>query len=530
MEYVAGKMRHCPSPIYAEPGKMPSSIIEELAARFSKYQSDSRRVAQHRRWQILNNQHEELIKERVNETQKTEVADLIGEHVSTVHNPAEDQVKDLCVVWRKGIVRRISGVEDSSKSSSAFHRLVQETKLDAIAPTLNRIGWFVGPVTVLPQLRRGKLRFEVIQPHTSEVILDPYDPLGDPVAVAFSVAGNYEADFCVVDGHSRRYFKIEHQGPVEITRLREVHNETGEPFFPGSVCRFEVPLEANDWHCAWRHRRLVDGAVDVGRIAAHRDYVRRVQSRMLLIVAGDLTKLAKGQNLSDPEKPLLMHIGNNNGADVSASFNIETLPFSQDPSHFQADVRDKVEAMARSTGVQYSIEMSGDGGALAVFDFGALTEFRSEQIAHAREFEKALWSRSCEYARRMRHPLAGELPTAEEVEQGLRIEFGRLSRKSSDPREERDAMDWRLSKGAMSFLDVIREDYPNLDDDGLREILETNIEENTTFWNAVASRNATLNPQTMAVQDASQAYGAMGTPARDAGKPKPNDSNERPEQ
>lgn len=513
-------MRRISPPLFASPGEVDGAIINELDRRARRIQSDPRKKAQHRRWLISRNQHEPLIRESIGELQKhPDIARLIQEHISTCNNPAQDVIRDICTVYKKAVIRRLSGV--SEPTLSAFRRIVKESKIDALGPRINRDAYFIGPVAVTPRLHRSRLRLEVIQPQSLEVVHDELDPLGHPVAIAFALSDAADAgtgaDLCVIDGTSRRYFR-RHEASQELTeipRLREDHNLG---YCPVAILRFDVPEDVGDWHDAFRHKRLEDGAIDVGRISAHRDYVRRVQNRIILAIAGDLSSLAQRQTISDPELPLVFPLGKEQ--DANTSIDISALAFSQDPEHFQKDIRDKVEAMARSTGVPHIVNSSDHAWGVQ-WDWSALTELRQEQIAFCREFEYDLWVTCADYARVMRHPVHTDLPTQDEILSGLMLEFGRLSRRSADPKEEREWNDWALSKGVKSFLDVLRDEFPNLDNEQLRDILNANIDENTSFWDALAKRNATLDPLKMGVQSAPQAYGAMGTPAREA-----NDNSE----
>jgi hypothetical protein len=523
LPYVGGKLRCAHAQLYAEPGMLSDELILELAARARQHSSDARRNAQHRRWQILHNQHEPLIQERVFEVQKSEVAEYISEHKSTTLNPAEDIVRAVCAVYKRGVVRRIDGL--AKENAAAFLRLTHQSQIDAIGPELNRIAYFVAPVIVLPVLRRGKLRLEIPLPQCTEIVLDPHDPLGKPTAIAFTLGDMSDqgtgADFCTVDAVARRYWKIlgdndDDHDVVEIVDLREEHRLG---YFPGAVLRFEVPLDGGDWANAYRHKRLEHGAIDVGRISAHGDYIRRVQNHYLLVVAGDLDALAKGQNPAIPEKPIAAHVSPAVG-EPSRTIHVQTLPFDVDPGRFHSEIRFKIEGMAESTGVPCTVTSSGDASFRTEFDTEALTELREQQIAFAREFEHELWVCACDYAHAMRHPEYEKLPTRADVEASLNVEFPELSRKSSDPAEERAQWDWDLSKGIVSFVDIMRKRNPTMDPETAHKRIESNIESNGVVYAMVAAHNAVLDPNKMAIQNAAQINGSLGTPAREANKAK----------
>lgn len=499
-------------PIYAEPGELQPDIVAELARRSRVHVNDPRRVAQHRRHLILQNRHKALIAGRVNEVTKTEIRDEIASHISTALNPAEDIITSVCQVWKRGATRLVDEV--SEESNKAFQRLTFETGIDALAPTWNRLAYFVGPLVVLPVMRRGKLRLEAIPPHVADVVLDPYDPLGQPVAVAYQLRDCADfgtgADLCVVDAYSRRYFDLRQGMAVEIEHLREDH---GLGRFPGTALRFDVPMEADDWYGAHRHQRLEDGSLDVGRIYATLGFVRRTQNKYLLVAVGQLEALASGQNLGDPERPITGNLPADRSARDDLSFS--SLPFDTDPANFQKEIRFTIEAMAESTGVPVTVTSGGDSKHDIEYDYGALTELRNAQIWHARNFELELWSKAVAYAKKAHHPLWSDLPTSEEVDNGFQVEFTRLARKFADPQQERDHMDWLLSKGAARILDVIRDSFPTMSDEQLRLMLHRNLEENGEFYDEVAKRNAVMNPTTNTILDAAQANGAMGPAVRD---------------
>jgi hypothetical protein len=495
--------------LYAEEGLLPGSVLAELGRVHSRLATHSRRRRQAKRLRILKSQHASDIAVKVADVTRTRIREEIVKHVSTVVNPAADVVDAVCAVWKNGAVRRL--LDASETESSAFAKLVLETGFDAAAPELNQVAYFVGPVMVLPMVRKGRMRLEYYYPQTTSVVLDTDDPMGPPVAFAYEVANGTEADLAVVDGVAHRFFSNRQGRLVELTTLSYEH---GIGFCPGVPMRFEPVISPEDWWVEDRHQRLEDGAIDVGRTYAALGLVRRNQNKKLMTAIGDLSGLAKGQSVGDPEVPVTAHVPSNISSQPVV---IDVKDFDTDPRNFHVDIRFALEAMASSTGVATVVD-AGNRPVLQ-FDHEALTELRNKQIAHARIFESALW-RSCiataKAPGRTGRPAWSDPAKLPKPDVQIDLQYRHLSRRYADPEQASKHQDWMMGKGAMSPLDLLAEQHPTLTEQQLREMQARNIEDLGHLWEEVAKRNATINPDTGSAETLAQQNGRLGTPAREA--------------
>lgn len=465
---------------------------------------DIRKQRARDRWMIYTEDHKPLIYARLRATLNDEAyRDEVIKHVDLSDNPALDAIRNTCVVWSQGARRTIA---DASKSeSSAFNELVTESLIDVHAPHWNRIAEFVGPIIVVPAIRKKMLRWDVLLPTYYDVIPDPDDVHGTPLAVAWPIRGakpnSSDPSVGILDSVGWSFWTVQHG---KVTQYGPTI-EHGLGRFPGVPLRFDAPYDADYYGQTTRHQRFVDASVAVGAIKSSLNLTRKAQNGKLLTVIGFLGDAAKQQPM-DPETGIELNVDLAPGKTAPS---VQTLDFDTSPANSIAHANDHRRAAA----AVYGGALSDDGRMM--FDSHALTEVRREQIPRARVFERDLWINAVELCRHMGHPLAPNLPQPDLVGFGFTVDFGKLARSFAEPKQEAEHKDWLLSKGAIDQLDILCDQgNENLDDEQLKARLVANLENQAWFNDAVTTRN--LNMTGGNVTTAAQAFGATGPAIRDA--------------
>lgn len=493
--------------------------------------NDERKRRAWDRWLIYTEQHAPLILSRIEGTQNDDgVRNELRKFVDLTVNPGLDVTRQTSVCWRQGARRSIEGA--TKDQLKAFHELVLESRIDAIAPSWNRIAALVGTILVVPAVRRGLLRWDTLLPTFTEVQPDPEDRFGAPLAAAWTIRDECErpedAVAVFLDAQAWRTYKLRdaHKPaasamvmatPAADPELREARPpiEHGLGYFPGVPLRFTEVFDGDWYGSPYLNQRLVDATVVIGVLNAALGLTRKAQNKKLLTLIGDLGGFPDGQSL-DPEIPFVADVPAGSGPAPT----IQALDFDTDPDKFIKHASWIYRNIASAYGGQVESDETGAGTRL-VFSPETLTEIRNEQIPHAREFERSLWATAVDMARQFRHPLAERLPSREQVLAGFRIDFGKLSRRFSDPTAETAWTDWLLSKGVTDQIEILRsQGNTTLDDEQLRDLIEKRLEVQAWFNDAVTKRN--LNMQGGDVTTAAQAFGAMGPAIRDGAAPPQN--------
>lgn len=502
-----------------QPAEYRAHLVEQCAFTLK---SDIRKLNAWKRWQIYTEQHAPLVLECIISTQNDpNVRKELEKFVDLTVNPGLDITRQTAVCWRQGARRSIEGA--SEEQLAAFHELVLESKIDTHAPAWNRVAEFVGPVIVAPAVRKGILRWDTLLGTYTDVQTDPDDRHGTPLAAAWTVRAESErpadATVCVLDDKAWTTYTATlgpvlddgTRGPPEIREVApKVTHDLG--YFPGVPLRFDSIIDGDWWGSPFLNQRLVDATVRLGTLNAILAYTRKSQNKKLLKIVGDLGGFPDGQVL-EPEVPLVADIPANGQGTAPA---IEALDFDTDPGKFIRHAEWIYRNIASAYGGQIESDASGSTSRI-VFSTEALTEIRNEQIPHARMFERDLWANAVDMCRKFGHRLASSLPTREQVLAGFRIDFGKLSRKFSEPKAEQDWTDHLLSKGATDQLEIVRaQGNATLDDSQLKDLIARHLENQSWFNNILATRNLSLIDGK--VRGTAEANGATGPAIRD-GKP-----------
>lgn len=485
--------------------RVSAKLRTEIAQRFGAgYAAPGRsRIAQ--RYDILRDHLKPHVKERLMTQYESEVVRRGTEtQITSALNPGSDIVERVCQVYRHGVRRSVVGV--SKKKQKAMARLYREAHANAIGRDWNRYGYFLGPTPVIPRVRSRRMSFDTILPHRMEPVLDEQNPSGPPLAIAYRTTGS---QIVIQDAYGSTTYDLR---GATLTPVGDAYKSTAhsEDALPYSVLRFETPLDPSDWMCSYKHQRIVDGTLDVAVIAAVMGFVRKTQNKKLLTLSGYLDGLIKGQNLGDPEKPVVLPTA----AGQTNTITLSALDFNQDPASFLAHIRFWYGALADSTGVPAVIHTESAAIDLE-FAFDGLNELREDQISYVEEFECDLAVAMVIAANDGNHPAATDLPTVEEVREGFRVQFGEMSRKMADPLAEQQSIDWKIRHGLENVLDLVLSENPNLDVEGARKVLQENLDTNGEFWDQIAARNGAGVDAEGNVQTAAQANGAQGPKVRD---------------
>ena len=498
----------------------------DLATRVSRsFQDDDRKRRAWDRFRIYNENHRDLIAERVIGTyESNDIIKRIQRHITVAHNAARDVTRKVCIVYKDGVERTVAGVDEGK--SQAFRDAVAESQIDILDLEWLRLAFLVGPIIVIPFINgRGDFRFDTLLPHFTDIVRDPDDPMGTPVAAAWTVrpdsdiAGDRKADTVVLDGFSWRYFQS--KGATLELISEDVHG-LGE--FPGEELRLDVPLDA-DWWGSFQNERVVATTIEIGVVAATMSFVRKSQNKKLLTMIGDLgDAVAKGQRL-DPEAPIEAQ------TPEAGTVDIESIDFDTPVTQFRDHIRFLKEDLIESFGipdsaVSFDTVGSGQGGGerMSVTHHG-LTEIRNEQVPFCRRFEGDLWPKAVAMLRAKRHPLAASLPTVDEVRDGFLLNIPQLSRVFADPQQERDHKDWKIKKGMTSQLRLLGEEHPTLTDEQLIVLQSEILEEQKEFNDEVTKRNLNMSGDGT-IQTAAEAFGATGPMIRDGNGPPETGDNE----
>lgn len=497
-------------------GKLREDLVEHLVKQV--HNVDDRKDRARRRWMICTEAHKPLIHERLWTTLTDETyRDEVAKHVDVSDNPALDAIHDTCVVWSQGPQRTIAGATDAE--ASAFNSLVVESLIDAYAQTWNELAEFVGPLIVVPAIRKASLRWDVLLPTFYEVVPDPDDYYGTPLAVAYPIRGTKrgpgeEHDVMILDGvgwrrMSKRNGKLDQVGETV---------EHGLGRFPGAPLRFDVPIDC-EWHGhPTRNQRFVDATTAVGSIKSVLSVTRKAQNGKLLAIIGYLGDAVK-QQTADPEMGIAINV---EGTNNKTTPTVAAHDFDTPPANSIAHANDYRRGVASA----YGGTIAPDGR--MVFDDAALAECRRRQLPRARAFCRELWINAVELCKRMNHPLATALPDVEKVRGGFAVDFGTLSRTFADPSEEAKHTDWLLSKAAIDELDITRKQgNENLDREQLKKRVEEKLANRAWFNDAVTKRNLSMVAGGAAT--APQAFGALGPMVRDAKRDAPEGADDKPE-
>lgn len=492
-------------PIIVAPGEESSpDVLDRLGRRLLGHSPEitpARRL-QARRATILDENVAGLAWEKLKEQfSSPRSREVIEPHVSDLYNPAADIVERLCRVYRHGVTRSFSGTKRKQK---ALLRLFAEAGIRQLAPEWNRQAYFVGPVFVYPVVRGDRMVAETIAPHQRELVLSAEDPCGRPLAVAWKTA---RGTMVLARASGSAEYRLEPDGHVVPTGASLESDAAHEGATAIPCLRFVPALTPEDWDRSRCHERLTAATIDAAAVAAVMGNVRQTQNKWLLFLSGFLESIPKGQNLAMPHLPVVFPT--REGQQVT----LDALNFDTPPKNFIDHIRFIYAVAAESTGVPAMI--SADGTEIDLeFAYDGVSEIREEQIQDAAPFEVALAIAMVEAARAGGHPVAADLPSADEIRSRYRTTFGRMSRRFADPQQQRDQADWEVRHGLTSIADLLASKYPEVDREELMDQIRKTLAENAELWDMLAAHQ--VGPDAAGkVITSSEQNGAKGPAARD---------------
>jgi hypothetical protein len=506
---------------------LPQADAEDLVKRCAtEWGRSARKVAARRRWQLYTEDFTDLLEERVLATVKTpEIREQLREYIGPTHNLALDVTRQVCQVYKQGVRRSIDGA--TVEQMSALGKALAESRLDIWAPQWNRLAFLIGPVMVCPMVRNGRLTYETLMPHYYDILRDPNDPMGVPLAIAWTIRGEEDIQsvphVILLDGQAWTYYRT--HPTLEI--VDRVEHNLG--YLPAEPLRFDTPFDADWWNCS-RNERLLSATLEIGVVGATLNLIRKSQNKKLLTIVGDLTAVPKGQTLHN-ELPLTADTGGGlQGTGGNSQVDISAIDFETSPDSFIKHIQFIAASVIESFGIPASAITfdygSGTEGERVATSHEGLTEIRNEQIPFVRTFEHGLIVKTIGVMRALNHPLAELMPSDEQVRDGYRVEFPRLARTFADPLQEKDFVDWELSRGLTNHRELLRVKYPNLDDEQLDELLLSNIEIQAKFIAELTKRDMSVTPGSPdAAQTPAQLFGAQGPKVRD-GKQQPESDDD----
>lgn len=505
---------------------VPEETAESLVEGLSKLNSDLRKLRAWERFLIYTEAYEPLIARAIWGTHNDQDTRAeISRFIDLSINIALDITNEVAVVWKHPAIRRAT---DNDEANDAFLELVDECRFDAVAKSWNRQAWYLGPIIAVPVMRGGRITHDTLLPHFYDVIQDPEDPWGNPLAAAWDVyrpnarvfapqGEQPEAVAIVLDGDSFRYYGKDRKEPVHQER-----HSLGR--FPGATLRFDQ-THATDWWGCDRHQRLTDATVSVGVIQSALGFVRKSQNKKLLTILGDLTGFPKKQKL-DPELPVKGH------TDSPEQISVEALDFDTDPKNFIAHAVWIMNTVARSYGADLSFGGEATGansmGADVRFSFEAQTELRNEQIPFARDFERDLWVKTIAVAKANNWRLADKLPDPEEVQEKFQVSYPQLSRTFASPADEIAYRQYELQHGKITYGDLLITDMPGATADERHDKIMDNIKKQGEVIEELTKRDQSRAgmPGDPTLKTPAQQFGAKGPMVRDGEMPPPEEDKD----
>jgi len=484
--------------------------LRDLLNRTQEWAAKLRKSGAEKRWDVLTEDFVTQIHDRINETHNEPITrSRLRKFASETLNLARDVTTRIAVCWKPGIRRFIDGADKDEVAT--FNRAYQRAKITAQLQDVNRWGWAIGPTIVVPRVRQKELSLDILLPHQYDAIFGDDDPLGDPIAVIYTIANGDNAPgsmplTVVLDAESWRTFN--YLGEL----VGETPHELG--YFPGAVCRFDTPQDP-DWYSATRNERLFAATIEIGYFYAKMNFVRKSQDKKLSHLFGDVDEIPKGQQL-DPEFPYFAY---GNG---SVEFGVDD--FDTSPENYIKQIRFTAESVTEGIGIPYGAlsydlqEQSGAGSAILEISYDALTTARNEQLPHADDFESELAWKANDMMLKMGHRDRLDLPKTDAVKEGFRTEWSELSR-VDDPLKLAKLHDWQRKHGLVTDVDLYQKKHWSMSREECKEALMRNLEEQAEINDFVTSRNLNRDeggtvPGDEGFDTAAEAYGAMGPPAR----------------
>jgi len=464
---------------------------------------------------IWDEAYKELIWQRITATHfDADIKRRIRPFISISLNAARDIVNAIAVVYKLGARRML--IESDEATDRAYKKIVLDTKIKQLDAQWNKWAFFLGPLIVVPTPRFGRISYETLFPHQYEPVLNPFDPLGTPEMVAWTIHNGQirepgKSHTIVLDRIGWYYFDVNGRPATDISPNFIAHNgvdEDGAPVFPGVVHRYDVPQDP-DWWSRTRNERLKEATIEIGAIWSVFNWVRKSQNKKLLTIVGNIEGMPQGQK-NDPERPLVF---DSVGAEA---IQMNALDFDTPPGNFLQHIKFTYEQQIEAFGIAQSsvtFDTAGKERAdIAVnIEHDRLAHVRNEQIPFAREFESELAWKTVAVAIGAGIDV-GPL-SVETVKEKHLIEFPDLQ-PIGDPIKMLKVQEWERRHMYVNDIDLIMRRHPDLTREQAKKWLEDRINEQAEINDLKMTNNMMLNPDQV-FETAPQAIGATGPGFRD---------------
>ena len=432
------------------PQDIQDLVDSQVSARGHAVYVSPRRRLMRRREDILGERFAHVIAQKLQDTYSDpNIIARIKRHVTVAVNIAADITRAIAVCYRQQPIRMFAdGGEDAN---AALNALLDHTHWPHQSDKVNKLAWFAGPVLEMPELlASGKVVRRLIPGSKVDVLLPEDDPLGHPVAAAYPWKSKGENVIRVVDAIHVHTYNMEGRymgsNPHGVTEPDGV-----TPRFPGTLWRFDVPDDPEDYWNNYRNERLVDATISAGTVATTMDWVRKAQNRNLLIFIGSMG--IKANSKMDPERPVFWN-PSIDSVDPQALVKDMNTPIDGFWNHIQALTGQQIESFGvPQSALNFSFEGSGDVATELDLQHDRQQAQRSAQIPFAWESEMRSTYNVIALAKQSNDPRWQALPDLQEVADSLYIRFTDIAR-VEDPGERQAELEWKIGRGQTNDVEV----------------------------------------------------------------------------
>lgn len=472
-----------------------------------------------RRGMILESKHHQLIAKSLLEIHyDPKIVDRICRHVRTVWNPGADIATQLACTYRVHPRRRMKSKDGAPKLDNSLVRLNRMLGWPLLAPKATRSAWWNGPALIFPVYRRkdstspARLQLRVIHAYEHNVLVDDWDPLGNPRFATWREW--YGGQPAIVTLDEVRFRILDEEGKEELTTWEHgvVHPMTGEPMFPAVHLRFERPTDSEDYWIEDAHERTVDATLEVGTIGSILSWVRKAQNRNFMSIVGDLQATTSDSRVLDPEGGFAAHTGR---GETASSIDVKVHSFNQPVDDFRAHM-----AMV----IAPAIEQYGLSQASVTFDWGMdglpvgameieqqrLSDHRNGLVPYAVDAERMLQYLFAFAAHRAEVKI-DNLPEPKRVWNELEVEFPPLLVSISDADRWVKLKEFELARGLTTDAKIYQELHPERTPEECEAAVNAHLDVQAKFNDKKAKRN---NDPAAPMEDENQRNGRIGGQAR----------------
>ncbi len=466
-----------------------AALRRELNTQWTAERSSGRpdrKVAFTRRLKVDKGQHASLILQRVYEAYQSQAArESLSKHISTKRNVQRQIVDSIATLYNTPPTRTLRGA--TPVQAAAFAKAYKAAGVDQKMEAVGRYAMLCNVVHMLARYERGQIRLIEVLPDCCDVVFDPAGVDDSPSILVYATR-SHGAAWVAVD--AERWYWITSSW-VEL--MSEPHGLGRRPW---ATFRWRAPTPGEYWDHELG-QELTEGTVDIGRMSAHMEWVRKIRAMALVVqTAGTNDPLPSAQHGNGEEAILLRG---------SSIVGMEVLDPETPPENFLRDIDAATKAIADLFGL--SLAAGGPEQTSAV-DPGssqskdALANHRLRQTKHfvAGEVELAVLVASL----MRREGLLDIEP--ERVGEMLRVRYG--SRTPAD-KNRAEAAKAQMKLGATSKFKYYRQEHPELTEDEAREEVLENIAEEIELADYLVTRNLSLDDEGQ-IETLAQQQGRLG--------------------